>query len=285
MLAALASLVYRYGGHRVVPLLVPVDTRRAGDEGRCGAFTTSLPVIAEVDGDASFTAMVEALRDRFEDTKAQAGYPFRLLMDTVDIESGELRPLTQVGARYVQRPRIEAQIGDLRIALERQRSTRADVDLQLEVFDHGDALEAGFNHSTELFGGGTIARIAGHFRTLLAFHLENPAERVDDAQVLTAAEERQIRYLWNRTEVPFNDDATVHGLMEMAASAYPGPIAVSYADQQLTYGEFNAAANRVAHRLRAPARSRCRWHWSQYSKPVRPMCRSKPTFPQSDSLS
>ncbi len=251
LLAALALAVHRYGGHRLVPLLVPVDTRRPSEEQEFGAFTTPLPIVAEVNGDMSFVDLVAALRDRYAETLRHSDYPFTLLMEKQGVPWPDLPGLTQVGARYLRHPRFEAQLGELRIQYESQRSTRNDVDLQLEVYDHGDSLSVGFNHSTEIFDAATIARLAGHYRAILESSLQDPTQQVGAVQLLTRAEERQIRYLWNRTATPFPADATVHGLIEEKVAKYPAVPAVSCAGRQLTYAELNAAANRVAHRLRA----------------------------------
>ncbi len=249
MLAALGLLVHRYGGHRLVPVTVPIDTRAPGEIHEFGAFTTALPVVVELDEDAPFADLVAALRDRYEQTRQHSVYPLGLLAEMTEARSGVVRP--QVGARYYRHLRLEAQFGDVRIAFDPQRTTRADVDLQLEIFDHGDSLVVGFIQAAGTFDSATMARIAGHYRTVLASSLQNPHRRVGDVHVLTAAEERQIRFLWNRTAMPFPDDVTVHRLIEDAVADYPGAVAVSFRGRTLSYAEFNTAANRVAHRLRA----------------------------------
>lgn len=250
-LAVLASLVNRYGGHTKVPVLVPFDSRRPGEEAQFGALTSRVPVVVEVDDTMRFVDVVKALDKRYADTLAHTDYPFTLLHDPAQLYNGEMRPLTQVGARYMQIPPLDQQIGPAWIRFEPKRSTRADTDLQLLVFDHGASVTAGFNYSTEVFDASTVARIAGHFRTMLASGLDRPTQTVGELQLLTPTEDRQIRHLWNSTDTPYPADATVHGLIENAAADYPAAPAVVFGNQRLTYAELNEAANRVAHRLMA----------------------------------
>ena len=50
--------------------------------------------------------------------------------------------------------------------------------------------------------------------------------------------------------VPLSDHQTIHERFERQAATTPGAIAVSFNDEQLTYRELNARANRLAHHLR-----------------------------------
>lgn len=51
--------------------------------------------------------------------------------------------------------------------------------------------------------------------------------------------------------VPLGDHQTIHERFERQAATTPGAIAVSFNDEQLTYRELNARANRLAHHLRS----------------------------------
>jgi amino acid adenylation domain-containing protein len=56
---------------------------------------------------------------------------------------------------------------------------------------------------------------------------------------------------WNATRTDYPRDRTVAQLFEEAVSESPGSVALVFGNTQLTYGELNARANRLAHRLRA----------------------------------
>ncbi|MGH9668366.1 MAG: AMP-binding protein, partial [Bryobacteraceae bacterium] len=55
---------------------------------------------------------------------------------------------------------------------------------------------------------------------------------------------------WNRTASDYPRDRSVHELFEEHAQRTPGAIALLCGSERLTYGELNARANRLAHRLR-----------------------------------
>lgn len=65
---------------------------------------------------------------------------------------------------------------------------------------------------------------------------------------LTADEQAQLQR-WNETTADF-PQVCVHELFERQAARDPAAVAVTFRDNNLTYGELNARANRLAHRLR-----------------------------------
>ncbi|MEO6679066.1 MAG: amino acid adenylation domain-containing protein, partial [Pseudomonas sp.] len=67
--------------------------------------------------------------------------------------------------------------------------------------------------------------------------------------VLPAAERQQLLDTWNTTDVLYEHEALIHQQFEARAATQPDAVAVVYEDLSLTYGELNARANQMAHRL------------------------------------
>ncbi len=124
------------------------------------------------------------------------------------------------------------------------------LDLYLELDERPEGLIARFVYSSELFDATTIDRMVGHWLTLLQSAVKDPSSRLCDLQMLTPAEDRQLRNTWNETRraIP---ETTVHRLIEDQARRSPNAIAVEAGAVRLTYGEVNERANRLARRLRA----------------------------------
>ena len=68
--------------------------------------------------------------------------------------------------------------------------------------------------------------------------------------VLPEAERHRVVEEWNETAADYPPEQCIHELFEAQAARTPDAVAVVYEDRQLTYGELNAQANRLAHHLR-----------------------------------
>ena len=77
-----------------------------------------------------------------------------------------------------------------------------------------------------------------------------PAKPVRTLEVLPAAERHHVLYEWNETRAEYPADQCVHQLFEQQVVRTPDAVAVVFEEQQLSYAELNARANRLAHYLR-----------------------------------
>jgi amino acid adenylation domain-containing protein len=101
------------------------------------------------------------------------------------------------------------------------------------------------------FDDETVARMLGHFKTLLESMAASPEEQVGRLPMLTEAERNQLTAKWNDTAVEFAKDKCVHQLFEDQAGRTPDALAVADGNRQLSYTELNACADRLAAELRS----------------------------------
>src|SRR5262249_15456377 len=102
--------------------------------------------------------------------------------------------------------------------------------------------------AADLFDPATARKTGERFVRVLEQVAAEPGLRVSQVSVLDAAERRQVLAEWNDTaaEVP---GGTVPGLFQAQAARTPDAVAVACGDQELSYRELNARANRLARLL------------------------------------
>ncbi|HEU4456215.1 MAG TPA: amino acid adenylation domain-containing protein, partial [Longimicrobium sp.] len=126
----------------------------------------------------------------------------------------------------------------------------AGLDLSLALRDEGGAIAGGVVFATALFERETVERYAGYLRRVLAGMAADETRPVDRLALLSGEERRLVTEEWNRTEAPHPAEWYIHEQFEAQAGRTPDRVAVVFEDRQLTYGELNARANRLAHHLR-----------------------------------
>ncbi|RMT80962.1 non-ribosomal peptide synthetase, partial [Pseudomonas viridiflava] len=126
---------------------------------------------------------------------------------------------------------------------------RTNYPLTLNVDDLGEAFKL-----TALAAASVGAQRVCDYVHMALEGLVDALEQAPDAplgslSILPATEREQLLRTWNTRESVFADDQPIHRMFEARAAAHPSAIAIRYESRRLTYGELNARANQVAHRL------------------------------------
>ncbi|WP_139271819.1 non-ribosomal peptide synthetase, partial [Pseudomonas sp. NFACC04-2] len=104
-------------------------------------------------------------------------------------------------------------------------------------------------YNESYFQADEIESMADRFMHVLEQGLRDDTLPIEGFILPTAAEADMLE-AWNASDArTYERDHTIHGLFEAQARAQADAVAVVHEDRCLTYGELNARANQVAHRL------------------------------------
>ena len=139
--------------------------------------------------------------------------------------------------------------------------TRASkFDLSLEFEDRAGELVGWFEYDSDLFEAGTIARMAGHFQTLLEAAAPNLTGRSPSCRCSPTARGGRSSRPGTATRLSTPSISACIDHIEAQVERTPEAMAVVFEDaESLTYRELNERADRLAHRLRDLASARRRW--------------------------
>ncbi len=252
LLAAFQTLLHRYTGQDDICVGTPVASRnRAEVEGLIGFFVNTLVLRTDLAGQPSFRALLKRVREVALDAYAHQDVPFEKLVEELQPDREMSRaPLAQVFFT-LENPQRESLVlpGLVLTPMESEPGT-VKYDLVLGIADTGDEVRARLDYNVDLFHADTIARMVGHFETLLDGIVTNPDARLANLSLLPAAERAQLLDEWNDTTAEFSSAHCIQQLFEQHVARTPDAVALTYEDTQLTYAELNARANQLAHHLR-----------------------------------
>ncbi|MDX6694359.1 MAG: hypothetical protein QOF02_1962 [Blastocatellia bacterium] len=267
LLAALQVLLYRYTGQDDLLVGSPTAGRwRADFAPLVGYFVNPVVMRANLEGNPTFTQLLEQARGSVLEALAHQDYPFPLLVEHLHPERDLSRsPLFQVMFVLQQSPPFQqenlaafalgeagaqAKLGTLPIESVALEQRVAQFDLLLMMAETEDGLAASLQYSTDLFEPTTIERFAAHFSTLLDGIIARPQSPIADLPLLTEAERRQLLHDWNQTRALNFGANCLHEQFEEQARRTPHRTAVVDEQTQFTYLELNRRANQLAHHLR-----------------------------------
>jgi amino acid adenylation domain-containing protein len=217
-----------------------------------GFFVNTLGLRGEVRERESVREMLRREREVCLGGYGAQEVPFEKVVEEMEPERSLTHsPIFQAMLVYQNAPVPTMKLPGLTLTVLEFSPGVSKADISLLSVDDGDNLSCLLEYSTDLFDDVTMARMAGHLETLLRAIAANPEQRVGELSMLTEAERRQILVEWNDTSAPYPKERCVHQVFEAHAARNPNAPALEDRDGQLTYGELNRRANRLAHYLRA----------------------------------
>ncbi|HYY98003.1 MAG TPA: amino acid adenylation domain-containing protein, partial [Pyrinomonadaceae bacterium] len=105
-------------------------------------------------------------------------------------------------------------------------------------------------YADDRFDDATAERLLAHLKRLLLDIAAGADKSLADVRMLGEDERRRVLTGWNETAKTYPREQTIQQLFEAQAERAPEAAAVVCGEEQLTYAELNARANRLAHHLR-----------------------------------
>ncbi|HKH44071.1 MAG TPA: amino acid adenylation domain-containing protein, partial [Thermoanaerobaculia bacterium] len=253
LFAAFATLLHRLTGQDDLAVGTPVANRTEEDaEGLIGFFVNTLVLRAGAGGAPTFRGRLARVRRTVLDAFLHQGAPFERVVEAVQPERQLTRtPLFQV-MFALQPTGIEpVALPGLTLEWVEVPTVTAKLDLSLTLGEGAGGLGGAFEHSTDLFDGTTIQRLAGHFEKLAEGLAADPDRDVWDVPLLAPEESHQVLVEWNDTGAALErEPRLLHQLVEEQAERAPGAVALEAGGVRLTYAELVERTRREARRLR-----------------------------------
>jgi amino acid adenylation domain-containing protein/non-ribosomal peptide synthase protein (TIGR01720 family) len=255
LMAAFQGLLHRYSGLTDIRLGVPVANRdRPEVAGVVGLFVNTQVLRSTLGGHMTLSQVLAQARQAALDAQAHQDLPFEQLVDALAPQrSLSQPPLFQVIFNHQQQD-LSA-LGQLPgLALEPYEidEQAAPLELALDTLEESDGgVSFVFTYAKAVFEPRTIERLAAHYVAMLQQLVSRPEQSLREVELLDEAERLQLQR-WGTGERGSREEiALVHRLVEQQAHTRPDATALIMGEAELSYGELNARANRLAHRLMA----------------------------------
>src|ERR1019366_8979944 len=165
----------------------PIANRnRLETEGLIGFFVNALVLRTDLAGNPSFRELLRRVREVCLGAYSHQDLPFDRLVEELHLKRDLSRnPLFQVMFALQNAPRRALELPGLTLSPVEGDSETAHFDLTLQIVDTEHELTAAFVYNTDLFEAATIARMLGHWQTLLEAIIADPEQRLAELALLT----------------------------------------------------------------------------------------------------
>ncbi|MEY9894317.1 amino acid adenylation domain-containing protein, partial [Catenulispora sp. MAP5-51] len=241
---------------------IPVGTAIAGrtDEALddlIGFFVNTQVLRTDLSGDPTVADIVLRAREASLSALGHQDVPFeRLVEELAPVRSLARHPLFQVMLNLQNAARADVDFTGVQVSGVQARQSVAKFDLDIamsEDFDDAGApagLRGALTGTADLFDTASVQRFAQWFVRVVEQMAADPGVRLSAVSLLDGAERDRVVVEWNDTAVDV-PALTLPELFEQQAARAPGAVAVvcEGADGDLSYGELDARANRLARLL------------------------------------
>ncbi len=251
LLSAYAILLKRYSQQEDFVVGFPVANRTYPElESLTGVFINTLPIRFTFPDEITVPEVIGNTTKRFLSAYENQEIPVDLIVEELKLKrSPNINPLFQVLFNYLAGYPNEVKIPGTNFQLTEGERVAAQFDLTLTVNDQRPGFKCTFEYNTDLFREDTIARMAGHYLTLLRGIAENETLNIEAIPLLTDRETRVMLEEWNKTSLDYPKEKCIHHLFEEQVIKTPDAVAVVFENEQMTYSELNVKANRLARYL------------------------------------
>nr|VFJ46172.1 MAG: amino acid adenylation domain-containing protein [Candidatus Kentron sp. DK] len=258
LLSGFAIMLARYSRQTDIVIGVPIANRtHPRTESLIGFFVNTLVLRLDLSGEPSFEALLQQARRVALGAYEHQDLPFEQLVEEINpSRSLSHSPLFQVVLQLQDAPLSDSRLSELRISQLDLKSVNAKSDLALILEKTDQGIVGKLEYNTDLFKPSSMERFAAHFNNLLNAVVQDPSKPIHEFPLLTEVERKRILVDWNASEVSYPADQCVHEIFEEQVAKAPDaiavvfPLSISGQEEKVSYGELNARANRLAHRLR-----------------------------------
>ena len=251
VLSAWAAVLSRLSGQEDIVIGAPSANRGHCDiEPLIGFFVNTLALRIDLGDNPSVTELIAQVRERALKAQDHQDLPFE---QVVEITQPPRRlshtPLFQVVFAWQNYDAGQWVLPGLEASPVGSSYEVARFDLELNLAEAGDRIVGALGYATALFDAATIERHVGYLKTVLAEMTRDASQTVAKIDLLDASERTLLLKTWNSMDESCPAHLCMHQLFEEQVARNPEATALVFEGESLSYGELNARANRLAHRL------------------------------------
>lgn len=252
LLAAFLVALHRFTGGDDLAVGVPVAGRDGPEQARAiGLFVNTVVVRVDLSDAPSFAAALQRVRAACLGAYAHQDVPLARVVQALQPRRrvGE-GPLFQV--LFGTEPPASGPLEGAGLVVRRgaELGGAPGYDLALRFVERSPERPLYLTYDAALFEPATVAALARAFEAVVRAVAAQPECSTRDVALTTAAE-RQALIAAGTGPATITTEAALHELFEAQVDRTPDAIAVRQAGREIRYRDLDAAANRIAHRLRA----------------------------------
>ncbi len=251
ILSVFSILLSKLSGQDDIVIGTPIAGRNHIDlEKIVGMFVNTLALRIDVKGNTTVREFIKRIKVLLLDSFENQDYQFEDLVEKLSVSRDISRnPIFDVMFSMIninEKPSDFAEFDNQNLVHNKGVSK---FDLTLSAVDNGKHIVLIFEYSTLLFKPETVERFILYFKQIVGQLTKRIDNEISAIDILSYNEKRRLLYDFNDTSVDISSTKLIQEIFEDEVARNHNKIAVVLDDTQVSYGELNERANRLAYTL------------------------------------
>lgn len=254
LVSALNAVLSRYTGQDDIPVGVAMLNRTDEDLERTVGFFVNMVVLrSDLSGDPAFGELLDRVLDANMDLYEHQEVPFNLVVDKVQpVRAAGINPLFQIATQL-----LTAGTSGTGLSLPGVAGTPvlaaapgSRFDIVVDFLEDNDQLTALVEYSRDLFDEWRVSALLDHLENTLTAVAKDPFLKLSQIPLLSPREHDDLLALGNGGQADYSADPLQLSVQRIAREQ-PDAVAVVCRGAELSYGELDRRADKLARHLRA----------------------------------
>lgn len=240
-----------YSNQEDVAIGIPVAGRTLVEvEDLLGFFVNTLILRGDLAGSPDFYGLLQRNHAMILAAFANQEAPLEQVIDILQVKREVAKnSLFQVMFVFQNAPDVQLNFPGIKAEALVAKHNTVKFDLCLVLNENKEGISGYIEYSTDIFKEGTIQNLWQHFTNVFFQLLANPQKPVMSHGLLSVTQQKELLQQLTLNTASYPSDKTLSQLFEEQVKSTPDKMAVSYQNQQVSYGELNAKANQLARHL------------------------------------
>ncbi|MDR0126245.1 non-ribosomal peptide synthetase [Bacillus zhangzhouensis] len=251
LLACYSTLLSKLSRQEDIMIGSPIVGRTHPDiQSVIGMFVNTLALRTKPAGHQTFAEFAINVHQLVLEANEHQLYPFEELVDQVQtVRDTSRHPIFDVVFSMENADIRDLSMAGLHIVPQPYEENIAKFDLTLTGNESADQIELVFDFNSSIFHQSSIEKWKEYFLYLIEQMVSAPDQSLDQMQLLSPQEQRELLSEWSGPNLDVPTGQTVHALIEAQAHGVPHQKAATFCGTSWTYEELNNRANGVAQKL------------------------------------
>lgn len=208
-----------------------------------GMFVKTLPVAVRIEKGMDVKGLLAEIREYLKKLWERQDYPFAEIVENFGINM-------EIAYAFQHKIKESFEVGGESVLLEHLGRKLTSGGMNIFIMECETEYVIRIEYNASMYDDGMISTFIASMRNVIYAMMSDPSARLDDISLVDAAQREKVLGFSRGARLPVDENDSIPAKIRRQAALRPDKTALVYKDTKYTYGELDAATDKIALALR-----------------------------------